>query len=63
MVDRVKDMIIAYCKEHYPEADGLCSGDCGCSFDELQPCASCCMDCVPAKWDEEKEIFMALKTN
>ena len=61
MIDKVKDMIIAYCIVHYPEADGLCNDDCGCSFDELQPCESCCMDCVPAKWDKDKEIFKALK--
>lgn len=30
-------------------ADGLCGDDCGCGIDNLFPCDSCCLDCVPAK--------------
>jgi hypothetical protein len=29
-------------------ADGLASDDCGCGIEDLQPCESGCMDCVPA---------------
>ena len=30
-------------------ADGLCSGDCGCGFDDLIACESDFSNCVPAK--------------
>ena len=51
---KVKDIIIAYCAEHYPEANGLVyeKYECGCSFDDFQPCESYCGNCVPTKWDE-----------
>jgi len=60
MVDNVKDIIKAYCSVHYPGADGLCNDGCGCSFDDLQPCSSSCMHCVPAKWNGEEEIFIEI---
>ena len=61
MLENVKGIIKAYCAIHYPDADGLSNFDCGCSFDDLQPCDSFCMECVPSKWDQEDEVFTALK--
>lgn len=29
-------------------ADGLAGDDCGCGIDNLMPCESGCLDCVPA---------------
>ena len=55
----VKEIIIAYCKEHYPEADGICFPqiECGCGFDDFEPCGNSCEYCVPAKYNEETEIW------
>jgi len=61
MAENVREIIKAYCKVHYPEADGLSTDDCGCSFDDLQPCYSFCMDCVPAKYCASKEEFKPIK--
>ena len=36
--------------------DGLCGEGCGCSLNDLIPCESDCMDCVPAyKWEGTPE--------
>ena len=60
----IREIIIAYCIVHYPEADGLClEHTCGCSFDNMQSCSDCCMHCVPAKWNESEEVFEAIKIN
>lgn len=62
MLEDIETIIKSYCVVHYPDADGLCNKDCGCSFDDMQPCDSFCMKCVPAKWNQEDEVFTALKT-
>jgi hypothetical protein len=57
----VKEIIRSYCSVHYPEADGLCSEDCGCSFDEMN-CEKCgSINCVIAIWNEEEERFEAIR--
>jgi hypothetical protein len=60
-LENVKEIIKNYCSVHYPEADGLCNYECGCSFDDLQPCDGTCMYCVPAKFYSKKEEFLAVK--
>jgi len=57
----IKDIVIAYCIVHYPDADGLCNEDCGCSFEDPQLCSGWCMDCKPAKWNAEDDIFEEIK--
>jgi hypothetical protein len=42
-----KDIIIEKLKAI--GADGLCTDGCGCGIDDLAPCESYYLDCVPAK--------------
>jgi len=42
----IKEIVISYLKEHGFE--GLCSEDCGCDIDDLAPCESSMVECVPA---------------
>lgn len=43
----VKEIVIAALKEM--GADGLCEGECGCGLDNLMPCETAPIWCVPAK--------------
>lgn len=43
----VKEIIIAHLKSI--GADGLCCDGCGCGLDDLMPCESNVLECVPAK--------------
>jgi hypothetical protein len=43
----VKEIVIAALKEM--GADGLCEGECGCGLDNLMPCETVPIWCVPAK--------------
>lgn len=48
----VREIIISHLRSI--GADGLCSYDCGCGFDDLMPCAGDsilgdCSQCVPAR--------------
>jgi len=59
----VKEIIIAYCKEHYPEADGLVNYDleCGCNFVEICLWGGDCSVCKPAKYNDEDMMFYAVE--
>lgn len=43
----VKEIIIVALREM--GADGLCEGECGCGLDNLMPCGTAPIWCVPAK--------------
>jgi hypothetical protein len=43
----VKEIVVAVLKEM--GADGLCEGECGCGLDNLMPCETVPIWCVPAK--------------
>ena len=41
----VKEIIVNYLKDN--GFDGLYTEDCGCTAEDLAPCDSTCMDCIP----------------
>jgi len=50
----VKEILIRYLKEH--NCDGLCDDECGCTIDDLMPCAGYgdMSNCVIAKNNPER---------
>lgn len=55
----VKEIKIEYCKEHYPEANGLvnCGLECGCHFENICLYDINFQNCQPGKYSEEDRKF------
>lgn len=57
----VLEIIKNFCNTHYPNADGVCKEDCGCSFDDFAPCGADCSECELAKFNVTTEEFEVLE--